>query len=217
VIRNYFFVLLSSLFFVVPILSQDADEINNKAAGYLLALAQEKNITKKEFIELKDLFTNVDTDLLETKYHSHNSAFDSLRSHLQKYEKDKIGIDADSSLVLFVDWYLHFQRTFYNYNRKNFFNSSKAKILFFTTSVSCRCTMEMCRKQLIEILNLKKMSGDAYSFLVVDSYWNNDLQLKYESYFAPSVLIFNGSNEILSLIEYDEKMSEKLNESLKKM
>jgi len=148
---------------------------------------------------------------------SGSPSFDSLRTHLLGFDKDRTSIDADSSLVLFTDWYLHLHRTFYAYNKKNFFNSSKTKILFFTTSISCRCTMEMCRNQLIEILSLKNENRDAYSFLVVDSYWNNDLQIKYETYFAPSVLVFNSSNELLSLIEYDEKMSEKLNYTLKKL
>lgn len=70
---------------------------------------------------------------------------------------------------------------------------------------------------MIEILKLQKMNGEAYSFLIVDSYWNIDLQLKYEAYFAPSVLVFNSGNELVSLIEYDEKMPEKLNVTLKKL
>jgi len=76
--------------------------------------------------------------------------------------------------------------------------------------MSCHCTLEMCKKQLVEILKLKRETGDSYSFLVVDSYWNNDLQLKYETYFAPSALVFNQSNELILKIEYEEEMIEQL-------
>jgi hypothetical protein len=44
----------------------------------------------------------------------------------------------------------------------------------------------------------------------VDSYWNNDLQLKYETYFAPAVLVFNQSNELILNIEYEEEMIKQL-------
>ena len=216
--QNFFFILLISILTILPVFPQDADEINNKASAILLTLAQDKTTPESEFNDLKDLFfLNVNEELLQTKYLTNIASFDSLRSHLVEYESEKKGINSDSSLMLLVDWYLHFQRTFYNYNRMNFFNSAKVKILFFTTSVSCPCTMEMCRKQLIEILKLKNKSKDAYSFFIVDSYWNNDLQIEYETYFAPSVLIFNGKNELHSLIEYDEKMPKKLNDTLKKL
>ena len=76
--------------------------------------------------------------------------------------------------------------------------------------MSCHCTLEMCKKQLVEILKLKRETSDSYSFLFVDSYWNNDLQLKYETFFAPSVLVFNQSNELILKVEYDEEMIEKL-------
>ena len=76
--------------------------------------------------------------------------------------------------------------------------------------MSCHCTLEMCKKQLIEILKLKRETVDSYSFLVVDSYWSNDLQLKYETFFAPAVLVFNQSNELILKIEYEEEMLERL-------
>ncbi len=203
--HSYSFSLLLSLFIALPIFPQAAGEINDKAASVLLSLAQDKILPETEFSELKNLLVRGEGG---------GSSFDSLATHLLEYDNDRADIDADSSLVLFIDWYLHLQRTIYSYNKQNFFNSSKTKILLFTTSISCHCTMEMCRKQLIEILSLKS-ENDAYSFLIVDSYWNNDLQIKYETYFAPSVLVFDSSNKLLSLIEYDEKMSEKLNDTLK--
>ncbi|MBK6912585.1 MAG: hypothetical protein IPH11_02500 [Ignavibacteriales bacterium] len=47
-------------------------------------------------------------------------------------------------------------------------------------------------------------------YWIVDSYEHNELQLKYETFFAPSVLVLNKNNELLYKIEYDEKMLEHL-------
>ncbi len=212
------FVLFISVLYILPVFPQDADEINTKASAILLTLAHDKVLPANEFNDLKTLlFLDSDEEILQKRYLTNKASFDSLKSHLMEYEIANIGISSDSSLVLFAGWYLHLQRTFYNYYKQNFFNSSKAKILYFSTSVSCYCTLEMCRKQMLEILNLKKLNEDTYSFLIVDSYWNIDLQLKYEAYFAPSVLVFNSDNELVSLIEYDEKMPEKLNVTLKNL
>jgi hypothetical protein len=87
---------------------------------------------------------------------------------------------------------------------EKFFSSNKTKILFFSASMSCQCTLEMCRKQTIEILNLaKEMNLD---YWIVDSYEHNELQIKYGTLFAPTVVVFDKSNNVLIKIEYDEKM-----------
>ena len=208
---KYCLILLLVLSYPAAFFSQQLNEIENKAENIILSLSVDKKFPEKDFNDLKNLFSEkTDNAILETKYHSTADSFDSLKQHLNEFEIAKANITADSTLTLFVDWYLHLQRTFYNYNKENFFNSPKTKILFISTSMSCYCTLEMCKKQLLEILKLKNESDDSYSFQVVDSYWNNDLQLKYETYFAPAVLIFNQSNELILNIEYEEEMIKQL-------
>ena len=51
----------------------------------------------------------------------------------------------------------------------------------------------------------------------MDSYWNNDLQLRYETYFTPAVLVFDKSNKLILRIEYEEEMIEQLIEFLSGM
>jgi hypothetical protein len=212
---KYYLVFLSVFFYSDLLLSQQLNEIENKAENIILSLSIDKVFPDKDFSDLKNFFSGAsDSIILETKYQSTLASFDSLAQHLNEYKNEKENVSADSALNLFVDWYLHFQRTFYNYNKQNFFDSPKKKILFFSTSMSCHCTLEMCKKQLVEILKLKRDTGDSYSFLVVDSYWNNDLQLNYETYFAPSALVFNQSNELILKIEYEEEMIEQLTEFL---
>ncbi len=64
----------------------------------------------------------------------------------------------------------------------------------------------MSREQTVELLKFISENPEEYDYWIVDSYWYNDLQIKYETLFAPSVIVFNGSNEVLYKIEYEEKM-----------
>ena len=78
--------------------------------------------------------------------------------------------------------------------------------------MSCQCTLEMCKKQTIEILNLAKENN--LDYWIIDSYEHNELQIKYETLFAPSLIIFDGKNKVLYKIEYQENMIEKLTDYL---
>ncbi len=64
--------------------------------------------------------------------------------------------------------------------------------------MSCHCTLEMCKKQTIEILNLAKEKN--LDYWIIDSYEHNELQIKYETLFAPSVILFDG-NQIMFYIK----------------
>ena len=64
----------------------------------------------------------------------------------------------------------------------------------------------MNRIQTAELLKFISEKPDKYDYWIIDSYWYNDLQIKYETLFAPSVIVFDGSNQVLYKIEYEEKM-----------
>ncbi len=151
---------------------------------------------------------------LQNKYLTTTASFDSLKEQLDGMETQFNNISRDSSLVLFNQFYLHFSNTFYNYFKDKFSSSPKTKIIFFSASVSCPCTLEMCKNQLVDILKFRRDNIDKYDFWVIDSYWNNDLQIKYDTFFAPSVLVLNSNNEIIHKIEYDEKMINNLTDFL---
>jgi len=191
--------------------AQFFESVEKEAEKIIISLSDGDTLYSSEFSDMKNLLNSyVEKNTSEINLDVSQRSIDSLKQHLNEIGIEKANVSADSALTLFVDWYLHFQGTFYSYSKLNFFDSPKTKILFFSTSMSCHCTLEMCKKQVVEILKLKKETGDSYSFLVVDSYWNNDLQLKYETYFAPSVLVFNQSNELILKIEYEEGMIEQL-------
>ena len=72
----------------------------------------------------------------------------------------------------------------------------------------------MCKNQLVDILKFVKENGNKYYFWTVDSYENGELQITYDAYFSPSVIVFDSDNKVLQKIEYDENMISKLNNYL---
>jgi hypothetical protein len=128
-------------------------------------------------------------------------------------------------MTLFNHWYLHFSNVFYQYRKAGFFSSDKIKILFFSTSMSCYCTLQMCKNQLLDIVNFvsratgcpssgtRKIIRD-YELLVLDVFMNNELQKEYDTPFLPAVVVLDKNNKVLFKIEYEEKMIEELKDLL---
>ena len=84
-----------------------------------------------------------------------------------------------------------FNSQFGNYLLDELKKSSKKKIILFSTSMSCECTLEMCYKQEAEIQKLQKENPDLFDYAVVDCFTNFDLQSKYEVGFIPVVLVLD--------------------------
>jgi len=68
----------------------------------------------------------------------------------------------------------------------------------------------MCKNQTIDILKFVKENNNKYDYWIVDSYENNELQIKYDALFAPAVIVFDSKNEVLKKIEYEENMIDQL-------
>jgi len=210
---KFYLVVLVVLAVSVNTSSQVFESIDNAAAKYFINLSNKSSNADNDLIKLKDLlFQNYDTVELEIKYQTSINQFDSLKNHFNRFESTIKNISKDSALVLFHQWYLHFSNLFYYYADEKFFSSNKKKLLFFSTSMSCYCTLEMCKKQTIEMLNLAKEKNLGY--WIIDSYEHNELQIKYETLFAPSLIIFDGKNKAMYKIEYQENMIEKLTDYL---
>lgn len=190
------------------------ETLEESATNYFISISKADQNSDAEFNNLNNiLFTQIAEETLIKTYQTTLKDLDSLRNHFNEYESALRNISSDSALVLFNYWYLHFSNTFYNYAEEKFFSSDKVKLLLFSASVSCACTLEMCRKQTSELINFAKQNG--YEFWIVDSYENNQLQIEYETLFAPSVIVFDGNNKVLHKIEYDENMITKLSNYFK--
>jgi hypothetical protein len=189
------------------------EPIEEASARYFINLANKDTGEGGNLLKLKAvLLNNYDQQELESVYGVSQADYEILKNHFYEYEAAVKNISVDSALVLFNQWYLQFSNTFYTYSSKRFFSTYKEKILFFSASLSCQCTLELCRKQTVEILNLVRVKNLAY--WVVDSYEHNDLQIKYETYFAPSLILFNALNDVRLKIEYEENLLFKLNQFL---
>jgi hypothetical protein len=203
------------LYCSITVSGQVYESINKEAADLFISLSNKDTGYREEIEKLKSvLLVDAKNQELELNYFSSLVSYDSLKDHFKSFEKELENIPLDSALVLFNQWYLHFSNTFYNYAEDKFFSSNKTKILLFSTSMSCYCTLEMSKNQTVELLKFVKEHNDEYDYWVVDTYENNELQLEYETLFAPSVIVFNTDNQILIKIEYDEMMIDKLNKSL---
>lgn len=214
--KIFCYLIWLSTIFNFSIYPQHYEKLKESAERYLAALSSDNPAGNVEFINLKQLLY----DMLEDEnsyqlYQTSERELDSLKNHLNYYESILNEISADSALTLFNQWYLHFANTFYNYADEKFFSSEKIKILFFSASMSCQCTLDMCKRQTIEILNFAKENNiDCW---IIDSFEHNELQIRYETLFAPSVILIDESNNMLFKIEYDEDMILKFSQLLNKV
>jgi hypothetical protein len=187
--------------------AQFFEAVEKEAERILISLSDGKSVDPSSLTELNGLLSSVaEKDLAGYSSQVDKYRIDSLKNHLIEFESELKNISTDSAFVLFNDWHLHFQNIFYEYSKEKFFSSPKQKILFFSTSMSCYCTLKMSREQTVEPLKYVAGNSSKYDYWIIDSYWHNELQIEYMTLFAPSVIVFNGDNEMLHKIEYDKKM-----------
>ena len=200
-------VSLALLICSISLYAQYFESVEKEAERILISLSDGDSINSSELTGLKNLLdSKIDNELSKSFPDVNSQSIDSLKNHLNEFELELKIIPTDSAFVLFNEWYLHFQNIYYEYSKEKFFASPKTKILLFSTSMSCYCTLKMCRNQTVDILKYVSESTDKYEYWIIDSYWYNELQIQYETLFAPSVILFDGNNQVLYKIEYEEKM-----------
>jgi hypothetical protein len=196
------------LIFITSIANaQYFESVQKKAERILISLSDGDSFKPSDLNKLKNLLeSEVGIEVSKAFPNVNSRSIDSLKIHINEFESEAKNISTDSAFVLFNNWYLHFRNIFYEYSKEKFFTSDRTKILFFSTSMSCYCTLKMSREQTVELLKFISENEDKYDYWIIDSYWYNDLQIEYETLFAPSVLVFSGNNEVHYKIEYEEKM-----------
>jgi hypothetical protein len=204
-------VSLALLICSISLYAQYFESVEKEAERILVSLSEADSLNLSDLNELKNLLSSdIRKQVSEIPLEINQQSIDSLKNHLDEFESELKNISTDSAFVLFNDWYLHFQNIFYEYSKQKFFSSHKQKILLFSTSMSCYCTLKMSREQTVELLKFIDENNDNYDYWIIDSYWYNELQIEHMTLFAPSVIVFNGNNEVLHKIEYEEKMIDKL-------
>ena len=204
-------VSLALLICSISLYAQHFESVEKEAERILVSLSEADSLNPSDLNELKNLLSSdIKKQVSEIPLEINQQSIDSLKNHLDEFESELKNISTDSAFVLFNDWYLHFQNIFYEYSKQKFFSSHKQKILLFSTSMSCYCTLKMSREQTVELLKFIDENNDNYDYWIIDSYWYNELQIEHMTLFAPSVIVFNGNNEVLHKIEYEEKMIDEL-------
>lgn len=195
--------------------AQYFESAEKEAERILISLSDGDTLNTSDLAYLKKLLSSeINIELYQSFPDINQKNIDSLKNHLKEFESESQNISTDSAFVLFNDCYLHLQNIFYDYSKQKFFSSPKQKILFFSTSMSCYCTLKMNREQTVELLKFISENNGQFDYWIVDSYWYNELQIEYETLFAPSVIVFDLNNEVLYKIEYDEKMITQLTDYL---
>ena len=198
--------------------AQYFESVEKEAERILISLSDGDSLNSSELAGINNLLSSeIDEEVSKSYTDVNPRSIDSLINHLTEFESEMKIISTDSAFVLFNDWFLHFQNIFYAYSKGKFFLSSKQKILLFSTSMSCYCTLKMSRIQTAELLKFISEDPGKYDYWVIDSYWFNELQIKYETLFAPSVIVFDGNNQVLYKIEYEEKMLTQLTDYIDKV
>lgn len=203
------------VFSVSIVNAQYFDSVQKEAEKILISLSDGNSLNQSDFNGLKNrLSSGIGIEVSGSLNDVNQKSIDSLEKHLIEFELEIKNISTDSSFVLFYSWYLHLQNIFYEYAKQKFFSSPKQKILFFSTSMSCYCTLKMSREQTVELLRFISENNDQYDYWIIDSFEHNKLQIEYETLFSPSVIVFDGNNKVLYKIEYEEKMLAQLTDYL---
>jgi hypothetical protein len=195
--------------------AQYFESVEKEAERILISLSDGDSFNNSELNEINDLLSSkIGVAVSESFPLIDQISIDRLKSNLSEFESELKSISVDSAFVLFNDWYLQFQNMFYEYSKAKFYSSQKQKILFFSTSMSCYCTLKMSREQTVELLEFVSENNEQFDYWIIDSYWYNEMQIEYETLFAPSVIVFDGNNQVLFKIEYEEKMIAQLTDYL---
>lgn len=101
-----------------------------------------------------------------------------------------------------------FDRYYYQPMLENFLSSENKKVLFFGTSVSCQCTLEMCDEFLQELLKHSNNYGAHYIY--VDAFYNYKLMKEYDALFIPTAVVLDKRNSVISVIGDFDSLKEEL-------
>jgi hypothetical protein len=167
---------------------------------------------EKQLSELKNkiILTNAIIDSTERK----NKAEQLIKSFkaFQKFLRSKQKVDTLKKVFRVVN--NEFNSLFGNYLLNELINSTKKKIIIFSTSMSCECTLEMCYKQEAEIQKIQKENSDLFDYAVVDCFTNFNLQSKYEIGFIPVALVLDENGKEVKRFVREENLQSELSKYL---
>jgi uncharacterized protein YfkK (UPF0435 family) len=164
-----------------------------------------------DIINQKKNFSKADSTALD--YENGNEKLIVVFKKFEVFYRGNPESDTLKTIFRFVN--NEFNSLFGDYLLTELKKSTKNRIIIFSTSMSCECTLEMCYKQESEIQLLHKEYPDLFDYTVVDCFINSGLQDEYEVGFIPTVALFDQYNKKVKSFVREEDLSGKLLNLLK--
>ena len=101
-----------------------------------------------------------------------------------------------------------FNSAAYDYFYDKLIRTSEQKILVFSTSMSCKCTLEMCYQQEAEVQKFCKENN--YEYAVIDAWEDPEIQQKYKVGFVPEIIILKEDNSVMNKFTRNENLADLL-------
>lgn len=180
--------LILTLFSVSVFAQSNIDKLRNTISEINIDFLYSKLPDEKKLTELEYLLNSFYADE-ETKFETSEiiTEFEIFLDSLNQAEY----VDSLKKVFRYVN--NKFNSLSYKHFYEKAFNSSKQKILVFSTSMSCECTLEMCYQQEAEVQKFCREND--YEYAVIDTWTNSDLQNEYKAGFVPTVIILDSENK----------------------
>ena len=215
--------LITLLIFVSLIKTEPSDdlikEMREKIAQINILFLKNDYPDNSKVNELSKLFNTLKQEkslpkanLTMKDYENEKEGLINSYKTFEKFYRSKPAVDTLKKVFRVVN--NKFNTLFGKYFLDDLNKSSKKKVILFSTSISCECTLEMCYKQEAEIQKLQKENPGLFDYAVVDCFTNFDLQSKYEVGFIPVVLVLDEKGKEVKRFVREENLYSKLNEYL---
>jgi len=117
------------------------------------------------------------------------------------------------SFIIILMLNVGFMKSESEYNADS--SAAKVKIILFTASMSCECTLRMCAEYEQAIQKMIKHYEEEIDFEIIDSYADDNLSNKYNISFIPAIIFLDKDNNEFERIVREDDIETKLNNVLK--
>jgi len=136
------------------------------------------------------------------------NGLDSLMERFEKLYSTPLGVDTLRSAI--KDLRQSFMNAFAEHFYATGMISKTKKVILFSTSVSCECTLKMCEEQELALYSLQSSNHSRLTVIVVDAFHHYNLQKKHGVAFLPTVIVLDEVNKELTRMERGEQITEKI-------
>lgn len=116
----------------------------------------------------------------------------------------------DTCLNVLKSFRMKFNTLFGSIALTKVIESHKLKVLLFSTSVSCECTLKACARQEDEIQKLYEELSGKFEYAVIDGFTDSELLWRYGAAFLPTVIVLDEHNRELIVFEMGDSVYDKL-------